>query len=136
MEYGDKVTLNDLKKGDRITVLVTPHDGTEAGKAFESLNLMSRNRRPEIISDPPHQFKNGIYFYPVKASDPDGDALRYSIQDPKTGMVFDQKTGLFQWEIPDEISGVHYVILEVRDAEGAGTAQKVRLDIDFLRENS
>ncbi len=135
-KYGDKVTFEDLKKGDKITVLVTPHDGREAGKPFESLNLKSSNRRPSITSNPPHQFKNGIYFYPVKASDPDGDLLQYSIQDPQAGMVVDQKTGLFQWKIPDEISGVHHVTLVVRDAEGEGAAQKVRLDIDFLRGTS
>ncbi|MFQ5587264.1 MAG: hypothetical protein ACE5F7_00355 [Nitrospiria bacterium] len=131
-----EIIIDDLKKGDVITVKVTPHDGIEAGTPFESLNLSSQNRRPQIVSSPPFQFQNGVYTYPVIATDPDGDPLQYAILDPRPGMNFDPKTGHFQWEIPDEISGIQHVTLVVRDSEGEGAAQKVRLDIDFLRNNS
>ncbi len=131
-----EIRINDLKKGDLVTVKVTPHDGIDAGQSYESLNLKSHNRRPLITSSPPMQYKDGVYSYPVEANDPDGDPLEYSILDPQPGMHFHPKTGHFQWEIPDEIKGVHHVTLVVRDSEGEGAAQKVRLDIDFLRNHS
>lgn len=136
LENSSEVNISDLQRGDQITVKVTPHDGRDAGKSFESLNLKSENRRPVITSSPPHQFKNGIYSYPMQAFDPDGDALQYKIEDPQVGMQLDAVTGLFQWEIPKSTHGVQHVTLRVQDSEGSAAAQKLRLDIDFLRENS
>ncbi|MEC4677238.1 MAG: hypothetical protein VST69_00605, partial [Nitrospirota bacterium] len=131
-----EVKIDNLQRGDQITVLVTPHDGYHAGKAFESLHLKSENRRPVITSNPPHQFKHGVYSYPVQAFDPDGDALHYTIENPQIGMHLDTITGLFHWDIPKSTHGVHHVILRVQDSGGEMAAQKVRLDIDFLRKNS
>lgn len=136
LENSSEVRIADLQRGDQITVKVTPHDGRDAGKSFESLNLKSENRRPIITSSPPHQFKNGIYSYPMQAFDPDGDTLQYKIEDPQTGMQLDTVTGLFQWEIPKDTHGVQHIMLSVHDSEGAAAAQKLRLDIDFLRRNS
>ncbi len=135
-DHGSEIVINDLKKEDLITVQVTPHDGIEAGRAFESLQSKSKNRGPSIISSPPLQFEDGTYTYAVVATDPDGDHLEYSILDPQPGMHFHPKTGHFQWLIPEETKGVQYVTLVVRDSEGEGSAQKVRLDIDFLRSHS
>ena len=136
LENRASIKIDDLKKGDKITVRVTPHDGYHAGKTFESLQLSSHNRRPVITSSPPHQFKNGVYSYPIQAFDPDGDTLHYKIEDPQDGMHFDAVTGLFEWKIPKHTDGVQHVTLKVQDSEGGAAAQKVRLDIDFLRNNS
>lgn len=136
LENQAEVKIQNLKKGDQVTVRVTPHDGREAGKSVESLNLASGNRPPEITSHPSLQFKNGVYLYPVTASDPDGDPLKYSIEDPQPGMHFDPMTGVFQWEIPETTTGVQHLTLVVRDPEGEGAAQRIRLDIDFLRHRS
>jgi len=135
LENRAEAKIPDLQKGDQITVMVTPHDGRNAGKPIESLHLKSENRRPVITSKPPHQFKHGVYSYPVQAFDPDGDGLQYHIQDPQIGMHLHPVTGLFQWEIPKDTRGVHHVTLKVQDLEGGAAAQKVRLDIDFLRQN-
>ncbi|MBN4054094.1 hypothetical protein JYT87_00125 [Nitrospira defluvii] len=128
----DKLKIEDLKKGDTVSVRVTPSDQNEWGKAVESLNLASGNRPPAITSNPPDRFENGVYTYSLKATDPDGDTLKYSIRDPQPGMTF-HATGLFQWKIPDTTSGVQHVTLVVMDPEGTGKAQKLRLDIDYLR---
>ncbi len=136
LENRAEAKIPDLQRGDQITVMVTPHDGRNAGKPIESLLLKSENRRPVITSKPPHQFKHGVYSYPVQAFDPDGDALHYTIEDPQIGMHLDTMTGLFHWDIPKHTSGVHHIILRVKDPEGEMAAQKVRLDIDFLRKNS
>jgi len=136
LENRAEAKIPDLQRGDHITVMITPHDGRNAGKSIESLHLKSENRRPVITSNPPHQFKHGVYSYPVQAFDPDGDVLHYMIEDPQVGMHLDTITGLFHWDIPKHTSGVHHIILRVQDSEGEMAAQKVRLDIDFLRKNS
>ena len=136
LENRAEVKIQNLKKGDQVTVRVTPHDGREAGLSVESLNLAGGNRPPEITSNPSLEFKNGVYLYPVTASDPDGDPLEYSIEDPQPGMHFDPVTHVFQWEIPETTTGVQHLTLVVRDPEGEGAAQRIRLDIDFLRRSS
>jgi len=46
------------------------------------------------------------------------------------------ETGLFQWQIPDSVKGVQHIVLVVRDSQGEAAAQKVRLDVDFLRRTA
>ncbi|MEK7842212.1 MAG: cadherin repeat domain-containing protein, partial [Deltaproteobacteria bacterium] len=89
-----------LKKGDLITLYVTPFDGKKKGKTRWSPTRMITNRPPVIISLPPIAISNGKYIYEVKANDPDGDILTFSIEDAPQGMTIDSATGVIQWDIP------------------------------------
>jgi len=98
-------TMEDLdtkgfKKGELITLYVTPFDGQENGKRRWSPTIMIANRPPEITSDPPAAASNGKYVYEVKAADPDGDNLAFSIENAPQGMTIDPKTGRIEWSIP------------------------------------
>lgn len=97
-------TLDDLdtkgfKKGELITLYVTPFDGKEKGKIKWSPTIMIANRPPEITSSPPTVVSNR-YTYEVKASDPDGDKLTFSLEGAPPGMSIDPATGRIEWNVP------------------------------------
>lgn len=92
-EMLDEIGTDGFKKGDFITVSVTPYDGKEKGKPRRSLPLVVANRPPEITSSAPSELSKGIYIYEVKAADPDGDKLSFSIEGAPSGMTIDSVTG-------------------------------------------
>ena len=99
-ETMDDLDTKGFKKGELITLYVTPFDGQENGKRRWSPTIMIANRPPEITSDPPATASNGKYVYEVKAADPDGDNLTFSIESAPQGMTIDPKTGRIEWSIP------------------------------------
>ena len=54
-------------------------------------------------------------YYAVEATDTDGDALTYSLQNPPTGMAIDASTGLISWlPFPSQV-GVQSAVVMVTD---------------------
>jgi len=99
-ETMDDLDTKGYKKGELITLYVTPFDGQENGKRRWSPTIMIANRPPEITSDPPAAASNGKYVYEVKAADPDGDNLAFSIENAPQGMTIDPKIGRIEWSVP------------------------------------
>lgn len=95
-----EIDTTGFKKGELITLYVTPFDGKDKGKTRFSRTIVIANRPPEITSLPPVSLSNGKYIYEVKANDPDGDALVYSLEDAPSGMTIDPATGVIKWNIP------------------------------------
>ncbi len=58
-----------------------------------------QNRKPEITSSAPESLQGSSYTYQVTAKDPDGDALRYRLEQAPAGMTIDENTGLIQWSL-------------------------------------
>jgi hypothetical protein len=130
-ERGETLERTRLKKGDNITVLVTPDDREALGKPKKSDPLRVLNSPPVIVSSPPTTPEGNIYLYPVQVKDPDQDPLTFSLQQGAKGMTIDAKTGLFRWEIRTEDKGTHTIVIEVADNEGARSVQRYTLSIDF-----
>lgn len=103
-----------IKRGDRISVKVTPFDGKEYGRPIV-LQREIRNMPPVIIEEKQHRLEGGLFTYPVKASDPDGDPLTYSIKTGPSGMLIDPKTGLVQWKVPPDFKGKAPFTVSVSD---------------------
>ncbi len=95
----DDLDTKEFKKGDLITLYVTPFDGKEKGKKKWSPTIMIANRPPEITSSPPTAVSNR-YTYEVKASDPDGDKLTFFLEGGPPGMTIDPATGRIEWNVP------------------------------------
>lgn len=91
-----------FKKGDFITAIVTPFDGKENGKSRRAIPLIIASRPPEITSFPPLDVKEDRYIYEVKATDPDNDALKFSLEESPPGMTIDPATGILTWGVPVE----------------------------------
>ena len=75
-----------------------------------------------IIDHKDFSFDDATYTYQVKATDPDGDALAYSLESPLDGMTIDPSTGLLKWAVPKEFKGKKDVSIVVSDGNG-GTAK-------------
>lgn len=113
----DELDTTGFRKGDVIAVVVTPSDTREKGKSGSSRRLLIQNRPPEITSYPAAEIDAGKYLYAVKASDADGDALTYSIEEAPTGMDIDTATGRIEWQVPKEMVGNFKVRVVVSDGE-------------------
>jgi len=130
-ERGEKLERALLKKGDSITVLVTPDDREILGTPKKSDPVRVVNSPPVIVSSPPVTPEGNIYRYPVQANDPDQDPLTFTLRQGVGGMTVDAKTGLLRWEIRPEDKGTHTIVIEVSDNEGAKSIQRYSLSVDF-----
>ena len=61
--------------------------------------------------------------YDVIASDPDGDALTYSLLDPLPGMAIDPISGVITWEPQTFPTGPFGVTVQVSDGLNLTTVQ-------------
>jgi len=105
-----------LKRGDRITIKITPFDGEVYGQAL-ILNREIKNMPPVIIEDNKSHFDGKIYRYQIKATDPDGDPLSYTLKQAPEGMVID-KTGLISWKVNEKDKDRYAVTVQVTDGQG------------------
>lgn len=117
-----------LKKGDKVTVRMTPFDGTEYGLPV-TLNREIANMPPVIGWDKEFSFDGKIYSYQVKASDPDGDTLSYALISGPQGMTIDPSTGLVKWDVPENFKGKASFAVEVSDGNGGKASQKLAVEI-------
>jgi hypothetical protein len=120
-----------FKKGDSITVTVTPNDGENIGMSHISDPIIISNSPPAIVASPPISIKGTVYLYQVKANDPDHDPIIFSLKSGPKGMEIDKNTGLIRWEIRKEDKGTHSIEIEASDNEGSKTIQKYTLIVDF-----
>jgi hypothetical protein len=117
-----------LKKGDSISVRATPFDGEEYGRAVV-LERKVGNQPPMITEHYDYSLEGEVYSYQVKAEDPDGDALSYSLKSAPEGMSIGAETGLVSWVLPDEFNGKAHFTVSVSDGQGAEAEQALTLMI-------
>lgn len=124
----------NFKKGDTITVTVTPDDREVTGEPKKSVPITILNSPPAIVSSPPESIKDSQYIYQVKAHDPDHDPVTFILKSGPKGMEIDQKTGLLRWDIRKEDKGTHQIEIEALDSEGAKSIQRYVLTVDFKQK--
>lgn len=122
---------NRFKKGDSITVIVTSDDREVAGAPKKSDAVIISNSPPLIVSSPPTSVEKSTYLYQVKANDPDNDPVTFVLKSGPKGMEIDKNTGLIRWEIRKEDKGTHQIEIEASDNEGARSAQRYLLNVEF-----
>ncbi len=109
------------RKGDFISVTITPFDGTDSGKPV-TVQRTINNMPPVIIDHNDFSFEGNVYTYQVKAYDADGDKLTYSLEGQPADMTIDPETGLIKWVVPAEFKGKKDVTVRVSDGNN-GTAR-------------
>ncbi len=105
-----------FKRGDKISVRLTPYDREDYGRPV-TISTEIFNSPPRILNEGIEKFHNNIYSYQIKASDPDGDALTYSLMQAPENMTID-KTGLIIWKVDDKIAGRYPVTVQITDGHG------------------
>jgi hypothetical protein len=117
-----------VKRGDKIAVRITPFDGELNGSAVV-LNREIKNMPPMIVEDKNFRFEGNVYTHQIKASDPDGDVLTYSLKVAPAGMTINSSTGLIQWNIPQDLNKKIPITVSVTDGNGGESSQSLTLDI-------
>jgi hypothetical protein len=128
---GDKI-----KKGDRVSAVITPEDIYGVGKPFKTQLVSVPNASPWFISTPPADFKGNVYSYSAEARDPDGDDVAYSLVTFPVGMMIDRKSGKITWPVSSNSVGSHPVEVEAEDSEGAKASQKYLLKISLTAKET
>jgi hypothetical protein len=110
-----------------------------AVQRFE-IEVVCFNRNPAILSVPPTRaLVDSGYLYPVRAIDPDGDSLRFELENAPAGMTIDAGTGLIRWRPTNAQIGSHDIRIIARDPAGATGRQNytvvVALGTDLVEPN-
>lgn len=129
--YGEILDKGYFKKGDNITVTVTPDDKESFGNSKKSVPVIISNSPPQIISTPPISIEGVRYLYKVEAIDPDNDPITFTLKRGPKGMKIDKKTGQIIWDIKNEDKGSHFIEIEVTDDEGAKCIQNYTLVVEI-----
>lgn len=113
----DKKIAGTLKRGDKISVKITPFDGTEHGKPV-TLDREIKNMSPLFIDERKTTFDGRTYTCQVRATDPDNDTLTYSLKTSPQGMTINPSTGLVQWNVPSDFKGKASFTVSAADGHG------------------
>ncbi|MCI0469333.1 MAG: hypothetical protein L0Y62_04620, partial [Nitrospirae bacterium] len=83
--YGEGDSITGFKRGDNITVKAAPFDGKEYGQ-FRIFSMDIKNSTPKIIDMKETKFDGKLFSYQMRAADPDGDPLTFSLLTAPQGM--------------------------------------------------
>ncbi len=123
-----KIT-EEFKRGDKISVRLIPHDGKTYGSPI-TLNVVIANAPPVIEqSEDMFNIEGSFYSYKIKAHDPDGDKLTYTLKSAPSGMTINPATGQIQWSIPTGFRGEAPVKISVTDGQGGEISQSFTLEV-------
>jgi hypothetical protein len=117
-----------IKRGDKISVKITPFDGEAYGKPI-TLRREIGNMPPMIAEDKKHIFDGKVWTYQIKASDPDGDEITYALKTAPSGMTIDA-SGLIKWNVPQDSKGKAPVTVSVSDNHGGETTASFSVEIN------
>ena len=119
----------DFKRGDKIMLRVIPDDGDRKGNPL-SIVITIANAAPVLrLSQEPLRLNGGLYTYQVKATDPDGDELTYTLKESPDGMTIDPKKGFIQWKVPPDFTGTSSHTVSVTDGHGGETTGTFVIEI-------
>ncbi len=124
----DKQIGAPIKRGDKISVKITPFDGEVYGKPI-TLEREIKNVSPIINEHTNFKFDGKTYTYQVNATDPDEDTLTYSLKSAPSGMTIDPKTGAIQWNVPPDVKGKTIFTVSVADGNGGEATQSLTFEI-------
>jgi len=117
-----------LKRGDKLSVKITPFDGTDYGRSGV-LNREIVNLPPMITDNRKYLFDGKRYSHQINATDPDGDSLTYSLKKAPSGMRIDSASGLITWDVPSDFTGKSSFTVAVADGHGGEVTQDLTLEI-------
>jgi hypothetical protein len=131
MTTGPVLAKDLFKRGDKVSVKITPFDGVDFGRSFTA-SVVVPNGAPGFTSVPPSGFRGRVYSYRAIAEDPDNDEVSFSLLKGPEGMTINSK-GLITWPIGPGDAGMHRVEVVADDGFGAKATQSYEIEIDIPR---
>ena len=116
-------TPGDNHAGTTSGIVITVSDGTlSASLAAFSITVASTNRAPTVSGTPATTATVGAtYSFKPTASDPDGDALSWSITGKPSNATFSTATGELTWT-PTAAGTASNIVIRVTDSKGASAS--------------
>ncbi len=131
-ENSARLPGNLFKRGNVVEVEVTPVSYT--GERLAPLvtgPFEATNAPPVITSEPPEKLTETGFRYQVIASDPDGDALTFKLENAPDMMTINTSSGLIQWPFDLMSEGVFPVIIKVEDGYGGLAEHSFELQMTY-----
>ncbi|ARN73537.1 putative Ig domain-containing protein [Oceanicoccus sagamiensis] len=111
-----------------VTLQVTDTQGATVEQSYTLTILPKPNTAPSISSTPVlDATENSLYQYSLIATDPDGDALSYTLLTAPASMVINM--GVVAWTPDYSSAGEHTVTIEVSDGQGGTASQSYTLTV-------
>jgi hypothetical protein len=125
----DKTIASSIKRGDQISVKITPFDGEAYGRPA-ILNMEVKNLPPVFAQEESKlSFKGHVCTTQIRATDPDGDTLTYSLKEAPPGMTIDPATGVMTWNVPPDFEGKVSFTACVNDGHGGETLKTFHFEV-------
>jgi len=122
--FGPAVSHSFRTAGMYMVVLTITDMAGNSDEDSLVVTVRNVNRPPVIISSPPSTAVQGeTYFYLFQAIDPDGDMLRYSLDEGPPDMTIDSSLGLVAWTPGPSDVGSWMVVLSVTDGRSPPVKQ-------------
>jgi hypothetical protein len=121
-------TITGFKKGDKISVKITPSEGDRVGQT-KVLSVEVANVTPKVVENKSISFDGKLLSYQVKAVDPSGGLLTYSLADAPKDMSIDSQTGVISWQANPENYGQYNIKVKISSNNGAETIYPLKLEI-------
>jgi hypothetical protein len=121
-------TISGFKKGDKVSVKITPSEGDKVGQP-KVLSVEIANVSPRVVENKSISFDGRLLSYQVKAVDPSGGFLSYSLVDAPKDMSIDSQSGVISWQVRPEDSGLYNMKVRISSNNGAETIYPLKLDI-------
>jgi hypothetical protein len=124
----DRKIYGEVKRGDRLSVKITPYDGESYGQPAV-ISVTVANMPPMIMDDRKYTFDGKVFNRSIKATDPDGDPLTYSLKAAPAGMTINPTLGQINWNVPADYSGKASYTVSVTDGKGGEATQTFTLEL-------
>ena len=120
VKEGDEAFLDTTgySQKDVVTVEATLWDRTAKGKPMKLEPFVLGNTPPTITSTPSAPSGRERYEYAVRATDPEGDRIRYRLEIAPPGMTIEADTGHIAWQAAPELTGTYKVRVVAEDVQG------------------
>ena len=119
----------DYKRDDKISVKLVPDDGERKGTPVEMFVFIANS--PPVLKPSAETLSldGSVYSYQVRATDPDGDTLTYSLKSAPPGMKINQENGQIRWNISPDYKGKANIAVAINDGHGGEVMQIFSLGI-------
>ncbi|MCX7926584.1 MAG: putative Ig domain-containing protein, partial [Candidatus Omnitrophica bacterium] len=118
------------QQGTYTGIRFTVSDGSLTDYEVISITVTNVNRSPiwSAIGDKSIA-ENSLLTFVVNATDPDGDALTYSVSNLPEGATFNSSTRTFSWTPTFTQSGIYNVTFSVSDSNAATANQTITITV-------
>ncbi len=124
----DKIIGTQVKRGDKISVRITPSDGESEGRTI-ILSSAAHNMPPVLSDQRDIKFYGSLWTCQLKAIDHDGDPVTFVVKSGPQGMTIDPNTGLLTWQVPGDYKGKTSCVVALKDIHGAESSYTLDVDI-------